>query len=171
MKWKLIGPFDSTNQAGFDIAYPPEKEFRPDATYEGKSGAKVRWIDAATQDEFGMVDLNKALSKHKGAVAYAACEFESDQPRQVDLRLGCINANKLWLNGELLGAHDKYHTGMEIDQYVARGQLRAGKNLILLKICQNEQSEEWAQNWAFQFRVCDSIGTAILARNGLTPAK
>ena len=111
MKWKLIGPFDSTNQAGFDVAYPPEKEFRPDATYEGKNGAKVRWIDAATEDEFGLVDLNKALSKHKGAVAYAACEFETDRPRQVDLRLGCINANKLWLNGELLARHDKYHTG------------------------------------------------------------
>jgi hypothetical protein len=39
----------------------------------------------------------------------------------------------------------------------------------LLKICQNEQTEEWAQNWAFQFRVCDAIGTAVLARNGLTP--
>jgi outer membrane protein assembly factor BamB len=171
MKWKLIGPFDNTNQAGFEAVYPPEKEFRPEAVYEGKNGVKVRWIDAATEDEFGQVDLNKMLAKHKGAVAYAACEFEADKPRQVDLRLGCINANKLWLNGELLGAHDKYHTGMEIDQYVARGTLRAGRNLMLLKICQNEQTEEWAQNWVFQLRVCDAIGTAVLAKNGLTPRK
>ena len=171
MKWKIIGPFDNTNQAGFDVPYPPEKEFQLDATYDGKNNAKVRWIDATTNDELGQVDLNKTLDKHKGAVAYAACEFEADAARAVDLRLGCINASKMWLNGELLAAHDKYHTGMDVDQYVAKGKLRAGKNLILLKICQNEQTEDWAQNWAFQFRVCDAIGTAVLARNGLTPRR
>jgi hypothetical protein len=44
-----------------------------------------------------------------------------------------------------------------------RARLRAGKNVILLKVCQNEQSEDWAQTWQFQFRVCDATGTAILS--------
>ena len=35
-------------------------------------------------------------------------------------------------------------------------------NAILLKICQNEQTEEWAQDWKYQIRVCDSAGAAIL---------
>jgi hypothetical protein len=45
--------------------------------------------------------------------------------------------------------------------------LQAGKNVILVKVCQNEQTESWAQRWEFQLRVCDSIGAAILAPNRL----
>ena len=76
--------------------------------------------------------------------------------------MGCINANKVWLNGELLTANDVYPAGMELDQYRAKAQLRAGSNTILVKVCQNEQTESWAQRWSFQLRVCDAQGTAVL---------
>jgi hypothetical protein len=160
-KWKLIGPFDNTNQSAFDKAYPPETEFNPAAKYPGKNGG-VAWIDHETKDAYGMVDLTKALDKHKGAVAYAATEFESAEARPVDIRVGCITANKVWFNGEFLGGRDVYHTGMDVDQYVYRGKLKAGKNLILVKVLQNEQTDSWAQIWQFQLRVCDAIGTAVL---------
>jgi hypothetical protein len=162
MKWHLIGPFDNTDTSGFDRAYPPEEEINLQAEYPGKDQA-VRWQEAATEDEYGKVDLNKLLGKHKGAAAYAVATFMADDDRPVDLRLGCLNANKIWLNGQLLTANHVYHSGDGIDQYVGRGQLRAGANTILLKICQNEQTEEWAQDWSFQLRVCDWLGTAILS--------
>ncbi|MCP4191928.1 MAG: hypothetical protein GY768_15040 [Planctomycetaceae bacterium] len=162
MNWHLIAPFDNTNQAGFDQAYPPEKTIDLAGSYEGKEGT-VTWIEHTTEDEFGKVDLNTALEKHKGAIAYAVATFESEDARPADLRLGCINANKIWLNGQELTANDVYHAGRGIDQYVGTGQLKAGKNTILLKICQNEQTESWAQDWEFQLRVCDHLGTAILA--------
>ena len=81
----------------------------------------------------------------------------------VGLRLGCINANKLWLNGKLIHEHGVYHSGSQMDQYTARGTLANGRNTILLKVCQNEQTEEWAQSWHFQLRVCDEFGTAVLS--------
>ena len=37
------------------------------------------------------------------------------------------------------------------------------KNTILVKVCQNEQTEEWAQRWQIQLRVCDATGTAVLS--------
>lgn len=160
--WKLIGPFDNSNKKGFDVAYPPEKEIDLAASYEGK-GTKVKWIDHTTMDEHGVVDLNKAVGKHMGAIAYAFTEFISEADRDVDLRLGCINGSKTWLNGDLMTSSHVYHTGMQIDQYIGRGRLRKGRNQILLKIAQNEQTEDWAQNWMFQFRVCDSVGTAVLS--------
>lgn len=79
MNWKLIGPFDNTNQAAFHTVYPPEKEFNPAATYPGKGDKPVKWIDHTTTDEMGTVDLTKALDKHKGAITYAAHEFLIDQ--------------------------------------------------------------------------------------------
>jgi hypothetical protein len=32
----------------------------------------------------------------------------------------------------------------------------------LLKLCQNEQKEDWAQDWHFQLRICDASGAAVL---------
>lgn len=161
--WRLIGPFDNTDKRGFDVAYPPEDKIELDKEYKGKT-APVAWVAHTTEDKYGMVDLNKALGKHMGAAGYAYHEFESDRSRDVDLRLGCICAAKVWLNGELRMAHEVYHSGTKIDQYVARGKLKKGRNTILLKVCQNEQTENWAQDWQFQFRVCDDLGTAVLAK-------
>lgn len=160
LSWDLVGPFDNTNTTGFDRVYPPEQGVDLSAEYDGK-GESVSWKQSTTDDEYGMVDLNQALGKHKGAAAYAFAQFESTQERPVELRLGCINASKVWLNGELLSANHIYHSGTSIDQYVAHGVLKPGRNEILLKICQNEQTESWAQEWEFQLRVCDQLGTGI----------
>ena len=81
----------------------------------------------------------------------------------MELRLGCINGHKVWLNSELVISNRVYHTGMVIDQYVGKAQLRPGRNTILVKVAQNEQSEDWAQQWQFQLRVCDQYGTAVLS--------
>ena len=162
--WYLIAPFDNTDQSGFDKAYPPEKSIELDENYEGKEGT-VSWQQHRTDNEYGLVNLNDALGKHKGAIAYAVAYFESESARPIDLRLGCINANKIWLNGQELTANHVYHAGRGIDQYVGTGQLKKGTNVILLKICQNEQTESWAQDWEFQLRVCDGLGTAVLATN------
>jgi hypothetical protein len=51
---------------------------------------------------------------------------------------------------------------MELDQFRVQAHMKAGKNRILLKVCQNEQTEDWAQTWRFQLRVCDAAGTAVL---------
>ena len=165
--WRIIGPFDNVSDKGWDFAYPPEEKVNLKAKYAGQKG-EIGWIETTTSDELGNVDLNKVLDKHKGAIAYAYAEFVSDKDREVDLRLGCINANKVWLNGELLTANHVYHANTSIDQYLARGKLKKGKNAILLKIAQNEQSEAWAQEWRFQLRVCDSIGTAVLSQDRTT---
>jgi hypothetical protein len=164
MAWKLIGPFDNVDDKGWNTPYPPEEKIDLAAEFEGQKG-NVKWFDHTTADDYGNVDLTKALDKHKGAVAYAYAEFLSDRDQPCDLRLGSINANKIWLNGKLLTENHVYHANSAVDQYIAKGELKKGKNTILLKICQNEQTEAWAQNWQFQLRVCDAIGTAILSQD------
>ena len=81
------------------------------------------------------------------------------------MRLATENACKLWLNGKLLLESEDYHSFTKMDQFIGRGEMKAGRNLILVKICQNEQTEDWAQVWQFQLRVCDAIGKAILSRD------
>ena len=169
-EWKLVAPFDNTDDKGWDFAYPPETAVDLKAEYEGKEG-KIKWIDHSTKDPLALVDLTTALGKHKGAVCYAATEFISAKEQDVEFRVECVTANKLWLNGKELMANFQYHStsGEDLDQYIARGKLKPGKNLILLKICQNEQKEMWAQRWQFQLRVCDAIGSPIFSQDRMLP--
>ena len=164
LNWRIIGPFENTNDSGWEVAYPPEQAIDLAAELSGQKG-KVRWLAHVTADNYGRVDVNKVLANHKGAIAYAYVEFVADRDQPCDLRMGTANANKVWLNGELIGTAHVYHANQTIDQYVSKGQLKQGKNTILVKLCQNEQTEAWAQDWAFQLRVCDSIGTAILSQD------
>jgi hypothetical protein len=158
--WTLVGPFDNTGMGGFDVPYGPELNLDLSAEYEGKLGA-VTWTPFSTQDEYGIFDIAGFTEPHKGAITYAYTEFESAAEQPVQFRLASWNAWKLWVNGELLFAREEYHRGMWFDQYIVEGTLKPGVNQILLKVCQNEQTEEWAQSWQFQFRVCDQTGRAV----------
>lgn len=166
--WMLIGPFDNHGGKGFDAVYPPEEAVELDATYSTPEGT-LRWKRHHTDDEYGAVDLNKAIGKHMGAAGYAAAEFLSDRRRPIELRLGSENAIKIWLNGKLLASAEAYHANVAIDQYIGRGELEAGRNWILVKICQNELTVDWAQAWTFQLRASDSSGRAVLSMDRPPP--
>ena len=159
-RWKVIGPFDSTGGIGHEKGYPPEERLDFDAEYDGKTG-RVRWQDIVATGDYGLVDLNKPCGMLKEVAGYACTEFHTDKARPVELRLGCQNAWKIWLNGTLLFGRDEFHRGMEIDQYRMRAELKPGKNTLLVKICQNEQKEEWTKGWEFQLRITDALGTPI----------
>lgn len=162
--WKLIAAFDNTKFAGFATSYPPEKELNLAAEYDGKLG-KARWVDVATANEYGMVDFNKPFGDLKGVTGYAFSEFNATTAGPAELRLGCKNGWKVWFNGKLLFGRDEYHRGSRIDQYRMPIELKAGKNTILVKVCQNEEVKDWTKEWEFQLRVCDASGTAILAKD------
>jgi hypothetical protein len=192
MKWNIIGPFDNTGREGFAKINPPESGINLGAVYEGKSGP-VKWQPFETTNEYGKVDFNKPLGvipggtppapapeadssagrRRKGGgieflkevVAYATTDFYSADERNAEIRIGCKNGWKVWLNGELLFGRDEYHRGAQLDQYKIKCHLKQGKNTILVKCCQNEQKEAWTVEWEFQLRVCDATGTAIVAGN------
>lgn len=163
MNWKLMAPFPNTERKGFDTEFPPEKEIKLDAAYAGKNG-EVKWADFTSQDEYGMVDFNKPFTMLKEVTGYAYAEFDSAEDRDAQVRLGCKNGWKVWVNGELLFARDEYHRGAKLDQYKLPVRLKKGKNTLLVKCCQNEQTETWTVEWQFQLRICDATGTAILAK-------
>ena len=165
--WHVIGPFDNKDLKGFPVAYPPETEIKLDAEYAGQLGP-VTWQQLHSDEADGAFDLAKLTEPHKGAVDYLFTDFEVAQDQPVEFRLGTANAWKLWVNGQLVFAREEYHRGMQFDQYIVPGKLKAGTNTILLKVCQNEQTQDWAQRWAVQFRVCDETGKAVhsLSKSG-----
>ncbi len=159
-KWHVIGPFDNTDMKAFDVVYPPEKEINLEAEYDGKDGS-VKWEEFVSKKSDGAFDLAELTKPHKGAIDYAYTEFNSKADQEVEFRLATANAWKLWVNGELAFSREEYHRGMRFDQYIVRGKIKKGKNTFLLKVCQNEQDQSWAQRWAFQFRIVDDSGRAV----------
>ncbi len=167
-RWNLIGPFDNIGEAHFDTVYPVESDLIGNksslsAEYAGKSGP-ARWIQHTTDNQEGVVNLAELYNKEKGAIVYAFQTFEFETAKDIELRLGTINANKVWWNGELVTSNEVYHASMEIDQYIAIAKAKPGINRLVLKLCQNEQTQGWAQDWKFQIRLCEADGTAVLPK-------
>ena len=63
-------------------------------------------------------------------------------------------------------ARDEYHRGKtRVDQFVIDGALKKGSNEILVKVCQNEQTQYWTKQWEFCLRITDPTGTALHSRD------
>jgi len=166
--WNLIGPFDNVGEAHFDTVYPVENDLirnKSDlsAVYDGKKD-QARWIQHTTENQEGVINLAELYNKEKGAIVYAFQTLEFEKSQDIELRLGTINANKVWWNGELVTSNEVYHASMEIDQYIAVAKAQPGINRLVLKLCQNEQTQGWAQDWKFQIRICEADGTAVLPK-------
>lgn len=160
-RWSLIGPFDNVKGVGFNAVYPPEKGVDLKSKPAGKEGAPVEWSPHTADGALGLLDLTKAIGPLKGAVAYGYAVVESPAERPIEVRCGSNNAVRMYLNGKEIYAREEYHHGMQMDQHVGKGTLKAGRNEILIKVCQNEQTDSWAQQWSFQLRLCDHLGGAV----------
>jgi hypothetical protein len=178
-RWWVLATYPNTDSRHFDTAYLPETVYAEQGSLPAEwlsDGAAIRRGQPAgdapagqaarivsTTDPLGTVDLNAPLENAKDAIAYAYAEFQisGDGKVAAEARLGCINANKVWVNGKLVTANEVYHSGSRIDQYVGDCELVPGVNTVLVKICQNAQTEAWAQDWGFQFRFTDPAGAAI----------
>jgi hypothetical protein len=181
-RWWAIGVFDNTDSAHFETVYLPEQ------TYAANGRLPTDWLAAeavvvpdavdgkpavtnlvTSDDSFGVVNINPAFNNAKDAIAYCYAEFDLAEGSEALAKLGCITASKVWVNGKLVMANEVYHSGSRIDQYVGQCTLVPGTNSVLIKICQNAQTEQWAQDWQFQFRFTDLTEAAIKPKAVVRP--
>lgn len=186
-RWWAMGTYDNQDSKHFATSYLPETLYLaegrlPPAWLAEK--APIRKADESdnapqvahrvtSDDPLGMADLNPTFAKAKDAVVYAYAEFDlppdffggkssaSQGGQPVQARLGCITANKVWVNGKPVLSNEVYHSGTRIDQYVGECSLVPGRNTVLIKVLQNAQTEPWAQDWQFQFRFTDLTGAGL----------
>jgi hypothetical protein len=157
----LVGPFDAPESKGFTTAYEPDAAKDAAGNYKGKGDAQVKWAAFNTSDKHGTFDLNKLVGKHKNAVAYALAVVVAEKDMPCEVRVTSPTSVKIFLNQKELFGRDEYHHGDTFDAHTGRGSLKKGENVIVLKVCQNDQQESWAQAWQFQLRVCDETGGAL----------
>jgi len=148
-QWMIIGPFPNEGNRGLKTAYPPEKESKLDAAYDGVGG-RVRWQRAAADGD--TINLAKLFPKHnQNVVAYACVAIESPDEREVQLRTGSDDGIAAWLNGRRILFVDRPRS-LTVDEDRTPIRLRRGENRLLLKIAQG------TGDWAFCARLADPKG-------------
>jgi hypothetical protein len=168
-QFAIIGPFDGPDGKGLSTVHPPEMAKAATGQFKGKDNAELKWITATTTDRYGSFDLNKLLGKHKNAVAYALAVVVAENDTPCEIRATSITSVKIFLNQQEIFARDEYHHGDPLDAHIGKGQLKKGPNVIVLKVCQNDQKEPWAQEWKFKLRVCDDTGGRIPGLTQIPP--
>ncbi|HEX4611787.1 MAG TPA: hypothetical protein VH092_26560 [Urbifossiella sp.] len=156
--FRVVGPFLSEKGKALSLSYPPEAAPDPKAEYAGKDDAKVKWVPLATADKYGKIDLNEKVGRLKNACAYALAVVHAETDVPAEVRVGSPNAVQIFLNGRKVFEREEYHHGDAMDYHTGKGVLKAGENTVVVKVCQNNQTDSWAQAWQFQARVCDATG-------------
>ena len=162
-EWWLVGPFDAPAKTGFAAVFEPEKKLDLQAKYLGQGGAEIVWKRHHETDTLGQLDLNKQLGTTREAVGYAFAEIEVPREQTAQVRCGADDNCSVWLNGEKVFGRDQWLNGTRFDRFITPIKLKAGRNTLLVKICQGPQHKdpEVPNNWSLQLRLCDEQGRGI----------
>jgi glucose/arabinose dehydrogenase len=139
-KWHYIGPFDNTENAGFDTAYPPEREIDLTKTYEGKDGQKVGWKEMSDFKVGQVVNL-KRFKDNDNSTIYLYHEIDVPEPVTLPVSLGSDDTLIVWLDGKQVVSENVARPAGP-DQNHATLELHAGKNRLLVKV--GNLGGEWA---------------------------
>ncbi|MBA4066623.1 MAG: hypothetical protein C0501_23545 [Isosphaera sp.] len=140
--WHHAGPFDNAGKAGFDAAYGPEKGVDLKATYPGKGGKQVGWQEFKGFAPGKVVNLiNLYPGTKRDAVVYLYHAFESPVAFKWKLSFGSDDTLSVFVNGKRV-LHEPHVRGAAADQDFVEVDIKAGKNELLVKVCQ--EAGEWA---------------------------
>jgi hypothetical protein len=164
--WKLCGPFSCKDKAEFDGKEFPEDGIDLSQTAPADFGlyakATARKLGPPTVSKwkegvksvFNFVDMTphfrSRMRTNAGfpseVVAYAATTVNSEERKEVRVRVGHDDWFKLWLNGELV-YDGREHNGFKT--FEVEVTLKKGDNLFLAKVANQDNSNFRA--WVFLF--------------------
>ncbi len=124
---------------------------------------ELRWVPHQTADPFGTVDLVKALGPVNEAVGYAYTEIDLPKGDKAQLRCSADDCLAVWLNGEKVFGRDMWLNGTRFDRFITPIALKAGRNRILVKVCQgpHHRDPSVGNAWTFQLRLCSPDGQGL----------
>ena len=173
--WYLIGPFDGHGQKGFQHDYPPQKKVDLKDELQGQNG-KVRWKRYRAREPAptsgarhqALIDLTAkdALGNADDAVGFAYTEFTVPAAVEAEFRGAADDNLTVWVNGQKVFAFEEWRNGVRLDRHRFKVGLRAGKNTVLVKVCQTAAPNP-EPNWEFFLRVVDPTGKGIAMKNAL----
>jgi len=158
--WWLVGPFPCAWDEQLDTEFVDVSKIDPSKPVTRPDGTKVEWIKARrtltpgqkAQSEY-RIDLLYSFGEAgiDYAVAYAACDLESDADREVELAIGSDDGVKVWVDGAVVFAK-QVQRGYRPKEDRILVRLKKGRNRVVVKITQAEAG------WMFGAHVQDLTG-------------
>jgi hypothetical protein len=143
--WKISDTYpNSGDTGGFDVVYEPEKHLDDPV-------ATGNWRDAKAGGD-GTVDLIPLNAEHEHVAIYAVAQITAPKEMDTDLLVGSDDGVKIWLNGNLVHRHPDPRA-LVVDEDTVPVHLKAGKNLVMLKVVQG------IGGWGYAARARDPDGT------------
>ncbi|MBI4616257.1 MAG: hypothetical protein HY720_21765 [Planctomycetes bacterium] len=162
--WWFLGPFDHRERQGLDRPFSAEKGFSPKEVHETLAG-EARWFDLAAdagEPALEYVDLAPLFVPCENVCAYATLDVHTEKSRDVVLSMGSDDCLMVWVNGKPVHRVEVYRPAAP-DQERIPVRLEAGRNRILVKVCQGGGA------WGFYFRVLDPEGKPAEGLRYLAP--
>jgi hypothetical protein len=161
--WSLIGPFPAPGMSGFRTPFPPETSVNLGLIPQTADKNEPRWVHHQTADPFGTVDLVKVLGPVNDAVGYAYTEIDSRGSHHAQLRCSADDCLAVWLNGQKVFGKEMWLNGTRFDRFITPVVLKAGRNRLLVKVCQGPHHRDPAVGnaWTFQLRLCAPDGQGL----------
>jgi hypothetical protein len=167
--WYVIGPFDGMGKQGFHRDYPPQHKVDLAAELPGQNG-RVRWKRYQVREPSpssrgghqALVNLRDkaALGDADDAVAFAYTAFTVPKAMDAEFRGAADDNFTVWVNGVKVFAFEEWRNGVRLDRHRFKIHLNAGKNTVLVKVCQTPAPNP-EPNWEFFLRVVDATGQGI----------
>ncbi len=134
-EWHAVGPFRATAGTNFDAKFGPEAEPVVDMgkTYKGKRDQPVKW----TKEPFADGTVNDLARYGNNCAVYLTREIEVPAAADMPVSLGSDDTLTVWLNGEKVHG-ENVSRACAPDQALLTLNLKAGKNRLLLKVCQSD---------------------------------
>lgn len=138
--WRVLGPFANRDRSGFLVAQPVESwhTLDWDEAQPGR-GRSVSWFVSGTEPD-GYLPLSLILSPARESMGYAVVLVEASEAMEATLVLGGEGASQLWVNGAEVYRDGAYENRRGLMKRLVPIQLRAGQNLVALKIAGDPQS-------------------------------
>jgi HEAT repeat protein len=147
LTWMVAGPYSEKGKEGaavYAMVFDPEK---PDAT-------NVTWVPLDKGIGSWDIDLEAMLGNHDHCAAYLRTRVWSPREQDAALEMGCDDAIKAWLNGQVVFDHWNEQAAAP-RQHRAEVHLKEGWNDLMLKVV------DASGGWVAACRVRDPNGLAI----------
>jgi hypothetical protein len=161
-RWWLIGPFPNRQGMGFRQVYPPETEIDLKAEYPGTVDT-ITWYRMDRPLHAGLLDFESFFVETDNVVGYTLVYLVAEKETPIEVRAGSDDTLQLYLNHELVWAHEQYRA-VKFDDDTVDLTIPPGTNTLVFKVC-----EDWG-GWQLIGRITGPGDTPLEdVRVTLTP--